>query len=104
MTFIQPNKHKNFYTILLVALAIAVFTGTFWLVIAYNKTVNLSHDISSTKTQLDSIGAENTAANNKIIATLGGSNLAVVASESNLVQEKSPEYFQLDKKWPIVSR
>ena len=87
----------------LVALAIAVFGGTFWLVISYNKTVNLSHDISSAKAELDSIGAENTALNNQIVATLGGGNLSQVASEENLVPEKTPEYFQLDKQWPLAS-
>jgi hypothetical protein len=103
MTFIQPTKHKNIYNLILVALAIAVFTGTLFLVITYNKTVNLSHDISSAKAELDAIGAQNTAANNAIIATLGGDNLAALASASNLVQENSPQYFQLDKKWPIAS-
>lgn len=103
MTFIQPTQHKNIWNILLVVLAIAVFSGTFWLVIAYNKVVNLSHDISSMKAQLDSIGAQNTARSNAMIATLSGNNLAHVAGAETLVQEKTPEYFQLDKKWPIAS-
>src|SRR6185369_15737829 len=103
MTFIQPTKHKNIFNLLLVALSIAVFGGTFWLVIAYNKTVNLSHDISAMKAKLDAIGAENTALQNTMIATLGGRNLSAVASAHSLVQEKSPQYFTLDKKWPIAS-
>ena len=103
MTFIQPTKPINILNAVIALLVVALLGGTFWLVIAYNKVVNLSHDISSMKAQLDAIGAQNTAKSNATIATLSGNNLSLVASADNMVQEKTPEYFQLDKKWPIAS-
>lgn len=96
MTFIQPNKHKNILNLVLTALVLGLLVGTFWVVIAYNQTVSISHDITKAKAQLDSIGAENTSLSNTIIATLGGSGLSAVAVRDNLVEEKKPEYFRVD--------
>ena len=49
MTFIQPSKHINIVNAVIALLVVALLGGTFWLVIAYNKTVDLSHDIVSVK-------------------------------------------------------
>lgn len=85
-------------------LVVALLGGTFWLVIAYNKTVDLSHDIVSVKVQLQSVGAENTALNNQVLATLGGANFAALAAADGLVQDKNPQYFTSDQQWPIASQ
>ena len=85
-------------------LVVALLGGTFWLVIAYNKTVDLSHDIISIKAQLQSVGAENTALNNQVLATLGGANFTALAAADGLVQDKNPQYFTSDQQWPIASQ
>ena len=85
-------------------LVVALLGGTFWLVIAYNKTVDLSHDIVSLKVQLDSVGAKNTSLNNKVLATLGGADFTSLATANGLVQDKNPQYFMTDKQWPIASQ
>jgi hypothetical protein len=97
MTFIQPTKHTNLFNFIIAVLVITILGGTFWLVVAYNKTVNLSHDIVSSKAELDALGASSTALNNSIISTLGGVDFQTVAAADGLVADKNPQYFQLDQ-------
>lgn len=104
MTFIQPTKHINTLNVVIALLVIALLGGTFWLVIAYNKTVDLSHDIVSATAQLQSVGAEDTALNNQVLTTLGGANFSALATADGLVEDKNPEYFTSDQQWPIASQ
>jgi hypothetical protein len=98
MTFIQPTKHLSLLNIVIAMLIVGILGGTFWIIVAYNKTVDLSHNIVSMKAELDAIGASSTALNNTIISTLGGANFQTLAAADNLVPEKNPQYFQLDEK------
>jgi hypothetical protein len=104
MTFIQPTKHINILNACIALLVVALLGGTFWLVIAYNKTVDLSQDIVSIKSQLQSVGAQNTALNNQALATLGGADFTALAAADGLVQDKNPQYFTVDQQWPIASQ
>jgi hypothetical protein len=104
MTFIQPSKHINIVNAVIALLVVALLGGTFWLVIAYNKTVDLSHDIVSEKAQLESVGAADTSLNNQVLATLGGANFTAVAAADGLVEDKNPQYFTSDQQWPIASQ
>jgi cell division protein FtsL len=104
MTFIQPSKHINMLNAVIVLLVVALLGGTFWLVVAYNKTVDLSQDIVSLKSQLQTIGAQNTALNNQVLATLGGADFTSLAAADGLVQDKNPQYFTVDQQWPIASQ
>ena len=97
MTFIQPKKHIALLNIAIALLVVGILGGTFWLVVAYNKTVDLSHDIVSAKAKLDGIGAQSTALNNNIISTLGNANAQALAAQDNLIPDKNPQYFQLDQ-------
>ena len=104
MTFIQPTKHINILNAVIALLVVALLGGTFWLVIAYNKTVDLSHDIVSLKAKLDTVGAQNTALNNQVLATLGGADFTSLAASDGFVQDKNPQYFTIDQQWPIASQ
>ncbi|HUC31504.1 MAG TPA: hypothetical protein VMR99_02325 [Candidatus Paceibacterota bacterium] len=104
MTFIQPTKHINILNAVIALLVIALLGGTVWLVIAYNKTVDLSQDIISAKAQLDSVGAQDTALNNQALATLGGADFTSLAAADGLVEDKNPQYFTIDQQWPIASQ
>ena len=104
MTFIQPTKHINFLNACIALLVVALLGGTFWLVIAYNKTVDLSHNIVSLKTQLESIGAQNTALNNQVLGTFGEAVFTALATADGLVQDKNPQYFTIAQQWPIASQ
>ena len=104
MTFIQPTKHANILNLVIALLIVALLGGTFWLVIAYNKTVDFSHDIVSIKAQLQSIGAQNTALNNQVLATLGGADFTALVAADGLVADKNPQYFTVNQQWPIASQ
>ncbi len=104
MTFIQPKKYFNISNFIITALMVMVLAGTFWIIVEYNKTVDLNHDITAAKTQLDSIGTENTLLNNDIIATLGGGQIGELAAADNLVEENKPQYFSINQQWPIASQ
>ncbi len=104
MTFIQPNKPKSFLNIILVALVVTLLAGTFWLVVVYNQTVNTSHNIATAKAELDTIGSQNTAISNQIVATLSTNQASAIAAQDGLVQDQSPQYVAINNQWPIVSR
>ena len=74
MTFIQPSKKSIVFRLFLVLIVAGLIGGTFWLIMLYNQTVNLNHEIAAAKSELDSIGAENTALNNQIITMLGNTD------------------------------
>jgi hypothetical protein len=104
MTFIQPQKYFDFQNVAIAILVVLVLAGTFWVVVGYNKTVDLSHDIVLAKTQLGSTGAQNTALNNDVVAVLGGGQIGAVAAADNLVQNNKPQYFSINQQWPIASQ
>ena len=104
MTFIQPKRHFNIQNITIAILVVLVLVGTFWVILGYNKTVDLSHNIVSLKAQLNAVGAQSTALNNGIVATLGGGQISALAAADNLVQENKPQYFSINQQWPIASQ
>lgn len=93
-------------TTIIVALVVAVFAGTLWLVMAYNGTVNAAHDIATMKAKLGTIGAENTLLSNKLIGMLGSDELSNFTSNGTFVQEKNPKYFPITSRqsWPLASQ
>lgn len=106
MTFIQPTKHTNMLNVAIAMLVVAILGGTFLLIVAYNKTVDLSHNLEADKAQLDSIGAANTAMNNQILTTLGGADFTSLAVADGLVFDPSPQYFtnSNDQQWPLAQQ
>lgn len=94
---------------ILALFGIALAAEIFGIVALYNTTVNLSHNIADAKTQLDAVGAQNTALSNTIVAALGSDELAKIAAADGLVAESHPQYFplaqanQTNAKWPIAS-
>jgi cell division protein FtsB len=93
MTFIQPNKNSSLFRFLLILMVIGLVGGTFWLIMLYNRTVAMEHEIAAAKAELDTIGAQNTALNNQIITTLGNTNeLTALATSDGLVMDAKPQY------------
>jgi len=93
MTFIQSNHHKNSLTVAVLCLMVALFTATIGLIVIYNKVVDLNHAIAADKVKLDSIGAESTKLQNRIVALSGGGEITNIAGEDGLVLDNQPEYF-----------
>ena len=92
MTFIQPNKNSIAFRVFMTLIVAGLVGGTFWLIALYNQTVRLNQAIVAARTQLNSIGAENTTLNNQIITTLGNINqLTSIATSDGLVIAR-PQY------------
>ncbi len=104
MTFIQPKKYFNIQNIVLGALAFFVLAATALVIVEYNKTVDLNHNILAAKTEIDSVGAQNTQLSNNVIATLGGGQIGQLAAADGLVAENKPQYFSINQQWPIASQ
>lgn len=109
MTFIQPNKNKSFLNIIIVLFVVAIVSGIFGMVALYNATVNLNHNLTEAKKELDAVGAASTKLNNQIVAALAGSSLTAAVTRAGLVEEKKPNYFSTqgtreNKSWPIASQ
>ncbi len=105
MTFIQPNKNKSIWNDILALLVAGLVAGVFGMVVLYNATVNLDHNVATAKTELDQIGAANTKLKNQIVAALGASDLGAVAAANGLVEDAKPQYFQVrgTETWSIAS-
>lgn len=103
MTYLQPNKNKSILNRAVAALSVALIVGVFGMVALYNATINLNHTITAAKTELDTIGAESTALNSKIVQDLGGTALDAALRGDGLVAETNPEYFPVHGPWPLAS-
>ena len=92
MTFIQP--HKQFYTlnIVLCLLIFSTVFATFALVAVYNGIVNVTHNIAAAKAELNTVGAESTDLQNRIVALMGSGAVAQAAQANGLVEDKNPQY------------
>jgi hypothetical protein len=103
MTYIQSQRsEKNILKIVLAALICTALGGVFWLVTLYNNVVNLNHDITTAKAQLDSIGGQNTALNSQIAVAMGNVSTGDLATADGLVTDNHPTYF--NQSWPIASQ
>ncbi|MDP2598817.1 MAG: hypothetical protein Q8P49_03240 [Candidatus Liptonbacteria bacterium] len=107
MTFIQPNKKNSFLNGILIFLGLVAAAEVFGVVMLYNATVNMTHDIAEAKLELDAVGAANVDLNNRVMGTLSGAELLKLAAERGLVPDSKPQYFSLsqsaNQKWPIAS-
>jgi hypothetical protein len=103
MTYLQPNKNSSLINRILAGFAVALIIGVFGMVALYNATVNLSHNITKAKTELDAIGAASTQLNNSVVQALSAAGLSATAARDGLVVDNSPEYFPVQQSWPIAS-
>lgn len=86
---------------ILVGLGISIVLGSFWLVVIYNNIVDLRHDISSAKADFDALQAQNSELRSRVFALLDVSDLK--ESSLGLVQDKNPEYLEINSKWSFAS-
>ena len=100
MTFLQPNKNRSMLNIILIFMGICTVLSSVWLVMLYNKMVNLNHGLSEMKSELSDIQAENLAAKAEVFDRINASN---PADFGNLIQEKNPEYLETRSTWSFAS-
>ncbi len=99
MTYIKPNKNNSSLNIVLLLLGVGFFFGATWLVILYNNSVNFSHGLSEMKLEFQKVQAANAELKEKIFSVLGPLNSKDVAASHNLVQEKKPQFLEVNTQW-----
>ena len=100
MTFIQPNKNKSALNKILILLGIFTVLSSIWLVMLYNKVVNLNHGLSQMKSEFSDIQSQNLDFKSKIFDLINSSD---PSSLGGLVQEKNPEYVEVHPTWSFAS-
>lgn len=104
MTFIQPNKNSGILNKILAVLVVAMVFGGISIVVLYNKVVNLNHGVGELKAEFVALQSENAESQDKIFKLLDvGNDSAVLAADYKLVEDKNPEYLEINSKWYYAS-
>ena len=100
MTYIQPNK-KSLITKMLPVLIGSVVFAALWLVVLQNKIVDLEHGIIDARKELKALQLGNVELREKALTLFDVARIDA-ANESNLIQDKNPEYMEI--QWSFASR
>lgn len=104
MTFIQPHKNQSFLNKALFLLAIFAVFGVIWLITLYNKEVKLDHAVSQMNAEFQLVQSQNAELKDKIIKLSDSANSINLISRENLIQDKAPQYFEVNKQWSFASQ
>lgn len=103
MTILQPHKKITVLAKLLIILIIPLVLEVVYLVMLSNETVNLRYEISKINLEIQKVQNGNVEVKDKIFALFNNQSLADFSKTRVLVQEKNPEYLEVNQKWAIVS-
>ena len=103
MTILQPHKKLTLLTKLLIILAIPLALEIVFLVILSNQTVNLRHEILKMNLEIQRVENANVELKDKVFALFDNQSLEDFSAKHALVQEKKPEYLEVNQKWATVS-
>ena len=103
MTIIQPNKEKKFSLLLVAVLFLPLLAAGTGLVVLYNQTVNLEHNIEAARAEWQKIEAGNAELKDDIFTLFDSASLEFLAVGQGLVKEKYPEYIN-SERWAFASQ
>ena len=103
MTILRPHKKITLLTKLLIVLVIPFALEIVFLVKLSNQTVNLRHEMSKINLEIQNAQNENVEIKDKIFTLFNNQNLADFSQTHGLVQDKNPEYLEVNQKWAVVS-
>jgi cell division protein FtsL len=104
MTIVQPDNTNAVLNRLLIALVVALVLGAGWLVVAYNRLVNLNHGLTELNAQIRTVQTENAEIKDKTFELFASRNLEQVALNYGLVTERQPRYIAVQPTWSLASR
>lgn len=100
MTFVQSKQQIHFLHILSGIVLTVLFLGNIaWLVVIYNKTINLHAAISKVNQDARSIEAQSAEIKDMMFRMLGSENLRNFATKRKLISEKNPKYLEVSSQW-----
>lgn len=95
MTYIQPAK-KDILNRIIIMLSLGIVFGVLFLVIIYNRVVDMEHGISAMRAEIKTAQAENAELQEKTLALFAPANFTKIIA-GNLIKDTSPEYLEV---WP----
>jgi cell division protein FtsL len=102
MTIIQPYKKLSLVNILLIIFSGILVLSAITLVIVYNYVVNFEHRVEIQRSEIKKVETDVSEIKENLFNLLSSENLKKLAEQNGLVEEKSPEYLELNKnQWQI---
>lgn len=76
------------------ALIAICLIASLWIVLSYNRSVNLEHEISATEINIRELQTNKAQLQDKMFTLLSDVNLKEFSRNRNLVEEKNPQYMK----------
>jgi len=96
MTIIRPHQKFSLVDVLLFISLILLFFASLALVIIYNYVVNFENSILEKQKEIKKIETQIAESKENLFNLLSSENLKKIAEENGLIEEKNPEYVELN--------
>ncbi|MDO8585070.1 MAG: hypothetical protein Q7R85_03045 [bacterium] len=104
MTIIQPNRTNRLTNIVFAMSLLALLGVATWSIMLYNKTVNITHDISEKDQEYQALLAKNAELKNTLYTITDVKNLRRAAEALGFAPITRPEYVEEDKAPVLAAR
>lgn len=95
MTFFIPEQ-KSFLNYIIATFIAVVLLASISVIWAYNRSVNLEHEISAAELSIRKIETDKAQLQDKISTLLSDAALKKLSTGRNLVEEKNPRYVKIE--------
>jgi cell division protein FtsL len=96
MTIIRPHQKFSLVDVLLFISLILLFFASLALVIIYNYVVNFENSILEKQKEIKKVETQIAESKENLFNLLSSENLKKLAEENGLIEEKNPEYIELN--------
>jgi cell division protein FtsL len=96
MTIIRPYQKFSLVDVLLFISLILLFFASLALVIIYNYVVNFENSILEKQKEIKKVETQIAESKEDLFNLLSSENLKKIAEENGLIEEKNPEYVELN--------
>jgi cell division protein FtsL len=96
MTIIRPHQKFSLVDVLLFISLILLFFASLALVIIYNYVVNFENSILEKQKEIKKVETQIAESKENLFNLLSSENLKKIAEENGLIEEKNPEYVELN--------
>ena len=91
-------------TTLIVSLfAAPLLLNTAWLVVLYNRVVNVREEAATTDAAIKFLEIKNVETNDAILRSVGSESLQALVTARGLIEERNPQYFEVGKPWDVFA-
>ncbi|BCX16218.1 MAG: hypothetical protein KatS3mg098_447 [Candidatus Parcubacteria bacterium] len=94
MTVIEFSRRDLKINFLALTLVLILILVSAWMILVYNKSVDLKHDILLAREKLEDYQVKNAELKNNLFQILDNLDEESILASSGLVLDKSPQYFK----------